>query len=110
VLVEAHGSAREQSKELRAPDLVIANPPRKGLGAEVCAALRQLRAAELRIMSCGPQALARDLQALAGAYQLVELRAFDTLPQTPHVELVASLLPAATRPSQVACATQNERS
>jgi 23S rRNA (uracil1939-C5)-methyltransferase len=77
---------------VRVPELVIANPPRKGLGPEVCASLIALGAGELRIMSCGPEGLARDLTALgAGGYTLVALRAFDTLPQTPHIELVASL-------------------
>lgn len=75
----------------RTPDLVIANPPRKGLGAAVTEALTRLGAPELRIMSCGPAGLARDLAALAPSYRVGELRAFDTLPQTPHVELVACL-------------------
>ncbi|HEY6878357.1 MAG TPA: hypothetical protein VI299_10090 [Polyangiales bacterium] len=73
------------------PDLVIANPPRKGLGAEVCHALTQLASPALHVMSCGPEGLARDLAALAEHYELVSLRAFDTLPQTAHVELVAQL-------------------
>jgi 23S rRNA (uracil1939-C5)-methyltransferase len=72
------------------PELVIANPPRKGLGADVCAALVKLGAPALHIMSCGPEGLARDLAALA-PYRLRALKAFDTLPQTPHVELVAQL-------------------
>ncbi len=72
------------------PELVIANPPRKGLGPEVCAALLQVGAPALHIMSCGPEGLARDLAALA-PYRLRALKAFDTLPQTPHVELVAQL-------------------
>jgi 23S rRNA (uracil1939-C5)-methyltransferase len=73
------------------PDVVIANPPRRGLGARVCSGLLDLAAPELRIMSCGPEGLARDLAQLSSCYQLVSLRAFDTLPQTPHVELVARL-------------------
>lgn len=73
------------------PDLVIANPPRKGLGPQVCGSLLSLRAPLLRIMSCGPEALAADLERLSAAYDLVELKAFDTLPQTPHIELVAAL-------------------
>jgi tRNA/tmRNA/rRNA uracil-C5-methylase (TrmA/RlmC/RlmD family) len=77
--------------ETGSPDLVIANPPRKGMGALVCGALVSLAAPELRIMSCGPAGLARDLADLSPAYTLVGLRAFDTLPQTPHVELVAIL-------------------
>lgn len=73
------------------PDLVVANPPRKGLGPRVCSGLLALAAPELRVMSCGPEGLARDLAQLSTCYQLVSLRAFDTLPQTPHVELVAHL-------------------
>jgi 23S rRNA (uracil1939-C5)-methyltransferase len=77
----------------RTPDLVVANPPRKGLGASVCAELARLNAAELRIMSCGPEGLARDLKQLAEAgYTVQSVLAFDTLPQTPHVELVATLV------------------
>ncbi len=73
------------------PDLVIANPPRKGLGPVVCERLMQLASPELRIMSCGPEGLARDLAQLRQTYDLISLRAFDTLPQTPHIELVARL-------------------
>lgn len=87
--------ARELQRDVpRTPGMVVANPPRKGLGEPVTRALSQLAAPELRIMSCGPEGLARDLARLTsseGGYVLVELRAFDTLPQTPHVELVARL-------------------
>jgi tRNA/tmRNA/rRNA uracil-C5-methylase (TrmA/RlmC/RlmD family) len=74
-----------------APDLVIANPPRKGLGAEVCRQLIALAPSALHVMSCGPEGLARDLAQLGERFVLTELEAFDTLPQTPHVELVAKL-------------------
>jgi 23S rRNA (uracil1939-C5)-methyltransferase len=74
------------------PELVIANPPRAGLGHEVCELLGALAPARLHIMSCGPAALARDLSELcARGYHLQRVRAYDTLPQTPHVELVAWL-------------------
>jgi 23S rRNA (uracil1939-C5)-methyltransferase len=81
--------------ERRVPELVVLNPPRKGLGEDVCGRLLALGSPEVRIMSCGPEGLARDLAALSPAYRLVSLRAFDTLPQTPHVELVATLVRAA---------------
>jgi len=83
------------ARQERAPDLVVANPPRKGLGVDVVSELRRLGAERLHILACGPAALARDLEALSadgpGAYRLERLRAFDTLPQTPHVELLAHL-------------------
>jgi 23S rRNA (uracil1939-C5)-methyltransferase len=85
--------ARElAASERRVPELVVLNPPRKGLGEDVCARLIALGSPEVRIMSCGPEGLARDLRALSSHYRLVSLRAFDTLPQTPHVELVAQLV------------------
>ncbi len=75
------------------PELVIANPPRKGLGDEVCDAITRLAVPRLQVMSCGPEALARDLARLeANGWRRASLTAYDTLPQTPHVELIARLV------------------
>jgi 23S rRNA (uracil1939-C5)-methyltransferase len=74
-----------------APDLVILNPPRKGLGEAVVAELRRLAPPRIHVMSCGPEGLRRDLDGLAEGYVVEGLRAFDTLPQTLHLELVAHL-------------------
>ena len=80
--------ASEQPKA----DVVLLNPPRRGLGDDVCAHLGRLGIERLAIMACGPEGLARDLARLAASgYELLSLRAYDTLPQTPHVELVAKL-------------------
>lgn len=74
-----------------APAVVIANPPRAGMGAAVCAHLLALGAPHIQLMSCGPAGLARDLKRLAEGYELERIDAWDTLPQTPHVEIVAWL-------------------
>jgi 23S rRNA (uracil1939-C5)-methyltransferase len=74
------------------PDLILANPPRDGLGPDVCAALVRLAAPRVHLMACGPAGLARDLAALENHYRLAGLRAYDTLPHTPHIELVAWLV------------------
>ncbi len=79
----------------RHPDLVVANPPRGGLGPTVCTQLNQLHAARLHLMSCNPRSLKDDLARLTGpdgGYRLIGARAFDTLPQTAHIELVAWLV------------------
>ncbi len=78
------------------PAFVVANPPRAGMGPKVCASLSQCGRRgplALNIMSCNPKSLSADLERLTvdGGFELVSLRAFDTLPQTPHVELVARL-------------------
>lgn len=79
----------------RHPDLVVANPPRGGLGPTVCGQLNQLHASRLHLMSCNPRSLRDDLDRLTGpdgGYRLIGARAFDTLPQTAHIELVAWLV------------------
>ena len=43
-------------------------------------------------MACGPAGLAKDVAALAEGYRLESLHAYDTLPQTPHVEFIAKFV------------------
>ncbi len=72
------------------PDLVVMDPPRAGVGAEVCALLGRLKTAELVYVSCDPVTLSRDLKALVDSgYTLVELHMMDMFPQTFHIEAVA---------------------
>ncbi len=80
------------ARQTDAVDGVIANPPRKGLGTAVTSELLRLRPARIHVMACGPAGLAKDIGALAQGYRLESLRAYDTLPQTPHVELIAKLV------------------
>ena len=79
-------------RQAERPTLVVANPPREGLGPQVCAELLRLAPPHLHIMSCGPASLARDLASLAPKFRVLAIRAYDTLPHTPHVELVAWLV------------------
>jgi len=75
-----------------APDLVVADPPRAGLGKSAVTHLLRLKPGRLVLVSCDPATLARDLaQLLAGGYQLEELVLIDLFPQTPHIESVARL-------------------
>jgi 23S rRNA (uracil1939-C5)-methyltransferase len=74
------------------PDLIVANPPRAGMGEGVVASLLEIGAPMVRIMSCSAKTLAEDLKRLSIAYELVDLRGYATLPQTNHVELVAWLV------------------
>ncbi len=79
-----------------APALMIANPPRTGLGASVCSQLLRIGPQRLHIMSCNPGSLRRDLDALAPGFEIEGMRAYDTLPQTAHMELVVWLRQTAT--------------
>jgi 23S rRNA (uracil1939-C5)-methyltransferase len=75
-------------------DLVVLNPPRAGVHADVADALVASSAERIVYISCNPATLARDLKRMAGAYRLESVRAFDLFPQTAHVETVALLTAA----------------
>ncbi len=82
------------------PDLVIADPPRTGLGRGVAERLAALGAARIAMVSCDPATLARDLAALtARGYAIEQITPFDLFPQTAHVEAVAWLSRVAGRRS-----------
>ncbi|HEY5882496.1 MAG TPA: TRAM domain-containing protein [Nakamurella sp.] len=79
------------------PDVaaVVLDPPRSGAGPGVSAALAELGPDVIVYVACDPAALARDTAVLlAGGYRLDSLRAFDTFPQTHHMECVARFVPA----------------
>jgi tRNA/tmRNA/rRNA uracil-C5-methylase (TrmA/RlmC/RlmD family) len=73
--------------------LVVADPPRAGLAAQVISFLNgDSQAERFAYVSCDPATLARDLALLiAGGWSLDQLRAFDAFPMTHHVECVATL-------------------
>jgi 23S rRNA (uracil1939-C5)-methyltransferase len=74
------------------PQLIVMDPPRAGVGAEVCALLARISAPEIVYVSCDPVTLARDLKLLTTAgYNLVELHMVDMFPQTFHLETVVVL-------------------
>jgi 23S rRNA (uracil1939-C5)-methyltransferase len=74
------------------PDLIIMDPPRAGVGAEVCSLLARISAPELVYVSCDPVTLARDLKLLVeSGYNIAELRLVDMFPQTFHLETIAVL-------------------
>jgi len=85
------GKAEALLGRLRAPSLVLTNPPRTGMDERVTAELGARRPERIVYVSCDPATLARDLRRLGGAYRLADLRAFDLFPQTAHVETVAVL-------------------
>ena len=73
------------------PDVIITDPPRAGMHADVISTI--LRAAPKRIVyvSCNPATQARDLAALDADYKVVEVQPVDMFPHTPHVENVVLL-------------------
>jgi 23S rRNA (uracil1939-C5)-methyltransferase len=74
------------------PDLVVADPPRGGLGENVVRKLAGLGAARITYVSCDPSTLARDLRTLLSlGYRIDGAHMIDLFPQTYHIESVFHL-------------------
>jgi 23S rRNA (uracil1939-C5)-methyltransferase len=72
-------------------DAVILDPPREGTPAAVVEGVfARLRPVRGILVSCNPEALARELPlAVAAGYQVLRVQPLDMFPHTPHVEAVA---------------------
>ena len=70
--------------------IVIADPPRKGLDPELVEYLGGDPPDQFIYISCSLESFLRDTaQLTSGKLRLVRLTAFDLMPFTEHVELVA---------------------
>ncbi len=75
-------------------DLVVADPPRRGLGRDGVDALTSLGPRAIAYVSCDPASLGRDARYLADAgYRFDWAVPVDMFPQTFHVEAVARFTP-----------------
>lgn len=79
------------AKAKSAPDFVLADPPRAGLGGSTAARLAELRPAALVIVACDPATLARDLAALRTTFEIERITMVDLFPQTFHLETIVRL-------------------
>lgn len=70
---------------------VIADPPRGGMEPNVPGWLAARPARRLLYVSCDPATLARDLAALAKAYEVRDVRLFDMFPRTARFETLVTL-------------------
>ncbi|MGH7507159.1 MAG: class I SAM-dependent RNA methyltransferase [Longimicrobiales bacterium] len=85
------GTVETRIAESLPADVVVLNPPRAGVHADVCAALLRRPPGRIVYVSCDPATLARDVARLAGRFTLRNVRCFDLFPQTAHIETVAEL-------------------
>lgn len=72
------------------PDCVIVNPPRRGIGARLSAALENSGVEHIVYSSCNPVSLAKDLARMP-AYEVAQARIFDMFPHTKHLEVAVLL-------------------
>ena len=77
--------------EIRA-DVVVLDPPRKGMDEAALAAIAEITPERIVYVSCDSATLARDLKYLTGCgYELKKVRCTDMFSQTVHVETVCLL-------------------
>ena len=72
------------------PDLVVVNPPRRGIGADLAGWLETSGVRHVVYSSCNAESLARDL-ALMPSLRPVEARVLDMFPHTTHYEVLVLL-------------------
>ncbi|MCG2431544.1 23S rRNA (uracil(1939)-C(5))-methyltransferase RlmD [Aequorivita xiaoshiensis] len=73
------------------PDVVITDPPRDGMHADVVQQLLNLEAQRIVYVSCNSATQARDLALLDEKYKVIKVQPVDMFPQTHHVENVVLL-------------------
>lgn len=88
---DAGQAAAQLAQEGVRPQVVVVDPPRKGLSPEVLQVLLSMAPQRLVYVSCDPATLARDLRELAAGYDLTCAEGVDMFPRTHHVETVTLL-------------------
>lgn len=74
------------------PDVIVVDPPRKGIDQSTINAIGQMTPQRVVYVSCDPATLARDIKLLGEqGYQLKKYKVYDLFPRTFHVETVALL-------------------
>lgn len=73
-----------------APDLVLVNPPRRGLGDALTQQLAMLAPKHIIYSSCNPLTMKNDVEQLT-EYRAVKLQWFDMFPHTDHAEVLLLL-------------------
>jgi len=71
------------------PDVVVVDPPRKGLDRTTIENIKNIKAKKVIYISCNPATLVRDLAYLEDKYEVKEIQPVDMFPFTSHVECVA---------------------
>lgn len=78
-------------KEKISPDVIVVDPPRKGLDKNTIENINRIQSKRVIYISCNPATLTRDLSYLEENYEIKEIQPVDMFPFTSHVETVSVL-------------------
>ncbi|EOI5722275.1 23S rRNA (uracil(747)-C(5))-methyltransferase RlmC [Cronobacter dublinensis] len=73
------------------PDLVLVNPPRRGIGEALCDYLSRMAPQYIIYSSCNARTMAKDIRQLPG-YRIARVQLFDMFPHTAHYEVLTLLV------------------
>ena len=91
----AENAMAKWSKDGIKPDVIIVDPPRKGLTESFIKASVAMQPGKITYVSCNPATMARDIKRYQElGYELKKVQPVDLFPQTHHVEAVSLLVRA----------------
>ena len=73
------------------PDVIVVDPPRKGLDLESIDYIIKFRPKKIGYVSCNPATFARDLKLLSQYYAVDTITPVDLFPNSEHIECVTVL-------------------
>ncbi|HGY1166898.1 TPA: 23S rRNA (uracil(747)-C(5))-methyltransferase RlmC [Citrobacter braakii] len=87
---QALDSTQFATAQEEVPDLVLVNPPRRGIGKTLCDFLSRMAPRFIVYSSCNPQTMAKDIRELS-EYHIERVQIFDMFPHTAHYEVLTLL-------------------
>ena len=84
-------ASREMDEYIRNKDVVIVDPPRKGISRELIDTFIKLETKKIVYVSCNPATLNRDLEILKEHYNVSPIQPVEMFPYTTHVETICCL-------------------
>ncbi|HHL2823876.1 TPA: 23S rRNA (uracil(747)-C(5))-methyltransferase RlmC [Citrobacter murliniae] len=87
---QALDSTQFATAQEEVPDLVLVNPPRRGIGKPLCDFLSRMAPRFIVYSSCNPQTMAKDIRELS-EYHIERVQIFDMFPHTAHYEVLTLL-------------------
>ncbi|AJJ62797.1 23S rRNA (uracil(747)-C(5))-methyltransferase RlmC [Yersinia aldovae] len=84
-------STRFATSTAQVPQLVLVNPPRRGIGTELCDYLSNMAPEYILYSSCNAETMAKDISLLVD-YRIERVQLFDMFPHTAHYEALTLLI------------------
>ena len=88
---DASVGVNECKNKFGTPDVIVVDPPRKGLSDRVIDTLLEVSPRKIIYISCNPATLAANCEKLKDTYEITYAQPFNMFPRTGHVEVLVCL-------------------